>query len=395
MRDDGLTSEPAKLGRIAAIDVARGAALVGMLVYHLTWDLANFGFISAGAPFSPEMRALSHVVASAFLALVGVSLALAHPGGLRRRAFARRFALIAGAALAGDGGDLFSDPAEPVYFGILHCIAVASLIAAPFLGAPDWAAFAAGVAALAAPHLVASESFNSPTLIWLGLGTRRRAPSIGARSCPGRAWFSSAWRWRAAALRGWRIGRGRDGAPWRSRAARWISPAATAWASISSTSRSCSRCIRAGSSRRRRAARNDREAYMATCPPACVEKGGELGLCKKACACIADRAEAAGVPLRAALGPSDDAGADGSRASSRPAATRRGERPGGPRPIFRSTALASPDGPDGGSGLRTRINRGRAPSTQLAVDLLESHLFPTPPTFHEDFSRFSDPEGRP
>lgn len=171
MRDNGLKSEQAKLGRIAAIDVARGTALVGMVVYHLTWDLANFGFIGAGAPFSPEMRLLSHSVASAFLALVGVSLALAHPHGLRLRAFARRFGTIAGAALLVTVATYFTDPAEPVYFGILHCIAIASLIAAPFVGAPAWAPLAAGVALLAAPLAIASDGFNSPALIWLGLGT--------------------------------------------------------------------------------------------------------------------------------------------------------------------------------------------------------------------------------
>jgi len=172
MQDNELTSEPAKLSRIAAIDVARGASLVGMGVYHLTWDLAYFGFVSASLPFTPAMRVFSHGVASAFLALVGVSLALAHPDGLRRRAFARRFALVAGTAPLVTAATYLIDPAEPIYFGILHCIAVASLVAAPFVGAPAWTALAAGVAALAAPLAVASDSLDAPALVAAALKQR-------------------------------------------------------------------------------------------------------------------------------------------------------------------------------------------------------------------------------
>ena len=58
------------------------------------------------------------------------------------------------------------------------------------------------------------------------------------------------------------------------------------------------------------AARQDREAYLAACRPACVEGGGELAACAKACACVADRAQAAGLSLGAARG---QGGEDGRR----------------------------------------------------------------------------------
>ena len=171
MRADALTTEPANRGRIAAIDAARGVALGGMVVYHLIWDFAHFGLVAPTAPFAPPTRALSHVVASAFLALVGVSLALAHPRGLRRDAFLKRLALIVGAAAAVTAASYAIDPEEPILFGILHCIAVASLIAAPFVVAPPWAALIVGAAAIATPFAYSSPAFNPPALIWLGLGT--------------------------------------------------------------------------------------------------------------------------------------------------------------------------------------------------------------------------------
>ena len=64
--------------RVDAIDCARGFALIGMAVFHLCWDLADFRLVPPLLPFTPPMRLLSHRVASVFLALVGVSLALAH-----------------------------------------------------------------------------------------------------------------------------------------------------------------------------------------------------------------------------------------------------------------------------------------------------------------------------
>jgi uncharacterized membrane protein len=295
-------TEPTKLGRIAAIDVARGASLVGMVVYHLTWDLANFGFVSASLPFSPAMRVFSHGVASAFLALVGVSLALAHPQGLRWRAFGRRFATIAGAALLVTAATLVIEPAEPIAFGILHCIAVASLVAAPFVGAPAWAALAAGVLALAAPLAIASESFNSPALIWLGLGTaapvtldwRPLLPWAGvvfvglalARASLSRLAGWPWTHWRPAAIPG--------------RALRFAGRHSLAIYLVHQPILFASLFALANATGL--AARQDRDSYLTSCRPACVEAGGELDACAKACACVADRAEAAGAPLGVALG---------------------------------------------------------------------------------------------
>ena len=157
-------------GRVDAIDCARGLALAGMAVYHLSWDFAEFRLASPALPFTPQMRLFSHVVASAFLVLVGVSLALAHRKGLKPRAFWRRFAVVAGAAALVTAGSFVFAPSEPITFGILHCIAAASLLAWPFVKAPAWASLAMGFAAIAAPWLGRSALFDPPWLLWLGLG---------------------------------------------------------------------------------------------------------------------------------------------------------------------------------------------------------------------------------
>jgi uncharacterized membrane protein len=168
MTDEG---RPRILGRIAAFDAARGAALIGMFGYHLSWDLAYFGLISPGVPTTPAMRLFSHAVAATFLALVGVSLVLAHPNEFHRRAFQRREALICGAAALVTLGSGLLSPANAIYFGILHCIAVASLLAAPMLRAPLGFVFAVSAFVFAAPFVIANDAFNPAPVIWLGLGS--------------------------------------------------------------------------------------------------------------------------------------------------------------------------------------------------------------------------------
>jgi uncharacterized membrane protein len=171
--NDGETAEGAAgkgSGRVDSIDLGRGLAIAGMVAYHLGWDLADFHLVSPDLPFTPGMRLLSHVVASVFLGLVGASLALAHAHGFNQRAFWRRFGIVAGAAALVTAGSLVFAPGEGIFFGILHCIAAASLVAAPFVTWPARASLAAGLAAIAAPFAVHSSLFDPPWLLWLGLG---------------------------------------------------------------------------------------------------------------------------------------------------------------------------------------------------------------------------------
>ena len=61
-------------------------------------------------------------------------------------------------------------PGQIIWFGILHCIAAASLVALPLVEAPASASLLAGAAAIALPFFVHSALFDPPALLWLGLG---------------------------------------------------------------------------------------------------------------------------------------------------------------------------------------------------------------------------------
>lgn len=162
---------PAAPRRLDALDAARGAALVAMIFYHLTWDLKHFRLIDVDLANSATFHWIGHAIASVFVGVAGFSLVLAHRGGFRADAYFKRLAMIGAAAAAVTAVTYYMLPEAFIFFGILHCIAAASLAGLIFLSAPVWLILLAAAMALAAPHLVHSEAFNSPALSWLGFGT--------------------------------------------------------------------------------------------------------------------------------------------------------------------------------------------------------------------------------
>ena len=162
-----------KQPRFALVDVARGVAIVAMVIYHATWDLGPdlYGLIELNAAVNTAWVIFARLIAGSFLFIVGISLVLAHRNGIRWRSFGRRLAIIVGAAILITVVTRLALPATYVRFGILHGIAAASVIGLLFVRAPIWLTLAAGALAFAAPALFADEAFNGAALLWLGLGT--------------------------------------------------------------------------------------------------------------------------------------------------------------------------------------------------------------------------------
>jgi uncharacterized membrane protein len=158
-------------GRFDAVDAGRGAAIVAMISYHFAWDLSYLRLIATNVAADPVWRWYAHGIAGSFLFLVGIGLVLAHGRGLTRPSFLRRLAIVAGAALAVTVGTYFAFPESYIFFGILHCIAVSSVLALPFVFAPAWLTFIVAALVIAAPKWAASASFDAPLLAFLGLGT--------------------------------------------------------------------------------------------------------------------------------------------------------------------------------------------------------------------------------
>ncbi len=154
-----------------AVDVARGVAIVAMVIYHFAWDLSFLRLIPGSIIGDPAWNWFARAIAGSFLTLVGVGLALAHASGFRRGAFLKRLAKVGGAALAVTLVTVLAFPDSYIFFGILHCIAVSSVLALGFLRAPGWLIAAATTLSFAAPFVLTQMALDHPALDWLGLGS--------------------------------------------------------------------------------------------------------------------------------------------------------------------------------------------------------------------------------
>lgn len=160
--------------RIAWLDQARGVALVAMILYHGAFDLSYLGFVGWPVGNGRGWSLFAVAIAASFIAISGMSLTLAARGGLDMGAFLRRLAKLALAAAAVTIGTGLAMP-YPVYFGILHALAVFSVLALPFLRAPTWLLAVSIVFVLAAPAFLTHEIFQPAIFYPLGLAPETRA----------------------------------------------------------------------------------------------------------------------------------------------------------------------------------------------------------------------------
>lgn len=162
-------SSPSPKRRIDAIDIARGVALIAMAIYHLAWDLEFFGYAERGLTAVGGWKIFARSIASSFLVLVGVSLYLAHARGIRWPGFWRRWLMVAAAAALISIATWFATPDNFIFFGILHQIAVASLLGLLFLRLPAILTLILAGAVIATPFYFRTEALDSPFWWWTGL----------------------------------------------------------------------------------------------------------------------------------------------------------------------------------------------------------------------------------
>lgn len=178
--------QPLSRPRLDIVDLARGLALLAMFVFHFAYDLSSFRLIDFDVQAEAGWRWFARLIAGSFLILVGVSLVLATRHGLNRQAYLKRLAMVAAAAGLVTLATFLAMPQSFIFFGILHQIALASVLALPFLRLPTFAVAVAALVVFAMPALVTHPILDQPALLWLGLS---RTPVVSADFVPAFPWF--------------------------------------------------------------------------------------------------------------------------------------------------------------------------------------------------------------
>jgi uncharacterized membrane protein len=153
--------------RLASLDALRGLALLAMVAYHFVFDLNHFGFIHQDFYQDPFWLTARTVILSSFLLLAGMSLALTRVRVDAGHSFWRRLGRIAAAAALVSAASWLVFPQSWIYFGVLHFLALASLIAWPLVRLGPWNAWL-GAVCIALGNGPQWPAFASPWINWLG-----------------------------------------------------------------------------------------------------------------------------------------------------------------------------------------------------------------------------------
>lgn len=197
--------------RILALDLMRSAALLGMVAFHISYDFLLFGLMPGEYASTATFYWHPRLVAGAFLALAGLGLWLSHAQRMRWPAFWRRWLKIAAAAGLVTLSTYFAMPEFYIFFGILHAMALFSLLGLLFLRLPAPVTAILGLAVMFAGAYLRDDAFNAPLLAFLGL----------AAQLPATADFEPIFPWFGPFLLGLALAHFGGSLGWWSRAAQW------------------------------------------------------------------------------------------------------------------------------------------------------------------------------
>ncbi len=145
-----------------------------MFAYHFCFDLRFYRVITADFENGAFWLGFRALIVTSFMALVGISLVLADRSGANPAHFRKRVGIIAACAIAASAASWLVFPRTYIHFGILHCIAVGSVLAWPFVHRPLFA-LAIGVATIGAGVAWSWPAFDQRALSWIGFTTAKPA----------------------------------------------------------------------------------------------------------------------------------------------------------------------------------------------------------------------------
>lgn len=175
--------------RSVIVDWLRGLAVVMMIVFHFSYDLTYFQLAHIDFYHDPFWLNFRTLIVSLFLSIVGISLYLVKLHVSSKQKIIRRLVILSLAALAITIASWFMFPGRTIVFGIIHFIAIASIISLPLIRFPLISTIA-GIILIIVGNNITHIIFNQPALHWIGLMTHRPATEDYVPLLP---WLGVVW----------------------------------------------------------------------------------------------------------------------------------------------------------------------------------------------------------
>jgi len=119
--------------RYPILDIVRGLTVLAMIAYHFCYDLVYFQWVYFDFQVDLFWKIARISIVSSFLLIMGISLQIAHHKKFTFRTYLRRILLLAACAALISVSTTFLFGDRFIFFGILHFITAASLLAVLFI----------------------------------------------------------------------------------------------------------------------------------------------------------------------------------------------------------------------------------------------------------------------
>jgi uncharacterized membrane protein len=119
--------------RYVQLDFTRGVAIVLMVIFHFSFDLNNFHFINTDIYHGVFWQYFRFLILTIFLLCVGISLSITHKKQINIKKVFKRFFILLLLASFVSIASFITFANTWIYFGVLHFIAISSILALIFL----------------------------------------------------------------------------------------------------------------------------------------------------------------------------------------------------------------------------------------------------------------------
>ncbi|HOB41312.1 MAG: heparan-alpha-glucosaminide N-acetyltransferase [Limnochordia bacterium] len=161
-------------GRFPEIDLFRGLSVIAMVLFHLFWDLVYFDLVPWEL-LGENPLLVAWTIAGSFQLLAGISLSISYAravkqggrAGIWKKFVVRGLKLLAWAGVV--SAAVYFTVDMPIFFGILHLIGTAIILAPLFLPRPLLAGIC-GLAIILATRWLAALPVSGWWLLPLGIG---------------------------------------------------------------------------------------------------------------------------------------------------------------------------------------------------------------------------------